>query len=191
MVQNQCRSWLSAHHRKLWQKCRYGCSGDQLDQLSHKDFEILFNPEEPWRHNFINLVGAFLTTSRVKNWQGFTDPLQSVLATLRWRPLWQRAERAGRPGWQHPQWTGLFIPDWDPLIPFNTQLSWSDNTTSLGAWVARVIPTLYATEPDWLDNMPATPLNIIGMQFATWHAMGLGYFDDLLEACEASDDATR
>ncbi len=187
LVHDQMHPWLSARQRKIWQKLRYGCSGDQMDSISREDFMILFATEEkPWNHGFIDLVGVFLDTWDVKGWAGYANPLQSVLATLRWHSLWRRTERSGRPGWQHPQWTWLFIPDWEPLIPFNTRLAWSDDATALGAWIAQIIPDIYDTDPHWLSEVPATQLTVLGMQFAVWQAMGLGYFDRVEEGDNGS-----
>jgi hypothetical protein len=85
-----------------------------------------------------DLFQAYHTT---QGWAGWADPQQQALARYRFVPLWFRETKQGRSGWQHPQWSWLFIPDWPPLTPFNTRMT-DDDLVSLGQHIATIVPAI-------------------------------------------------
>lgn len=179
LVHHHLMDWPSAAHRRLWQRCRYGCSATVIDRLSSADFSLLFDTDSLWsRRYFVNLFAAFLHTGP---WADLADPAASRAATLQWQSLWMRDTRAGQSGWRHPQWAWLFIPDFAPLAPLNAHLPATSDPLPLGPWLAQTIPLVQDADPTWLSDQPLVPLQLIGMQWAMWQAMGLGYFEPSAE----------
>ncbi len=179
IVHHQLHAWPSPAHRQLWGHCRYGCPAAVIDRLSSADFSLIFDADSLWgRQYFLNLFAAFLHTGP---WPDLARAAVSRAATLQWQALWKRGTRSGQSGWQHPQWSWLFIPDFAPLAPLNAYLPATQDPLPLGPWLAQTIPLVQNVDPLWLIDQPLVPLQLIGMQWAMWQAMGLGYFEPLQE----------
>ena len=179
IVHHRLYDWPSSAHRRLWWHCRYGCPAAVIDRLSSADFSLLFDEDSLWgRQYFLNLFAAFLHTGP---WADLARPAVSRAATLQWQSLWTRGTRSGQSGWRHPQWAWLFIPDFAPLAPLNAHLPDTPDPLPLGPWLARTIPLVQSAHPLWLTDQPLVPLQLIGMQWAMWQAMGIGYFEPLQE----------
>lgn len=183
----QWHAWPSPRHARLWRWCAAGRTDDQLDALSLSDQTLLLTSSDP-SFQILNLFALFLLSHvETQGWTDFADPARSGLASLRWRPLWQRNTRNHQTGWQHPQHPWLFIPDWAPLAPLNRRMDWQASG-SLGAQLATLIPACYADDPDWLMRISHTPDTLLGMQWAAWYALGIGYWD---RAEEVASGPTR
>lgn len=120
-------------------------------------------------------------TPQLNQWADLSQAKTCDIATVRWRPLWRRAQRSTQSGWQHPQAPWLFIPDWPPLQPVWAHCAWDDTTLSLGMQLAHALDAADRHQPQWLDAVPVSLLTALRTTFGVWQAMGLGYFDELTE----------
>lgn len=173
-------AWASPSEARLGRSCAHGCSGDTLDRVLDDATvdRCLSTSSVPLQ--LLDLTDLFHAYRTTHGWAGWADPQQQALARYCFVPRWIRATQRGQSGWRHPQWSWLFIPDWTPLAPFNTQMT-LDDRVSLGQHIATIVPAVLADDRTWLDTVPYPIETTLGMQFAVWQAMGLGYFDRLRE----------
>ena len=170
--------WPSRRHARLWHRLARGINQDQMDRLMRNDrvSHVLFE-ELPWSRLSLNLLGA-VAYPPLATWP---DPAASDLALVRWIPLYRRTTRDGRTGWIHPTLSAFFIPDSDLLAPIIQRIPW-DTPETVGTWLSHAIDQWerYEAPDDWFEQADATHLTterLMGMQFAMWTSMGMGYFD--------------
>lgn len=178
IVHGELVPWPSGLHARLWHRFAHGVTQDQMDRLmANSRIGDLLAEELPWRRLSLNLLGAVAYTP----WHAWPDPDTSDLARIRWIPQYRRGEREGRTGWVHPQFPAWFVPDAPLLTPIIQRIPW-EIPQSLGEWLSHAIGQWEQHEApdDWFDQADATHLTterLMGMQFAMWTSMGLGYFD--------------
>jgi len=178
MVHGELVPWPSRRHQRLWRQFAWGVTQDRLDRLIMQDgVSAIVADDLPWRRLSLNFLGAIAYTP----WAQWPDPAQSHLARVRWVPLYRRAMHNGRAGWAHPTIPAFFIPDAELLTPIIQRIPWA-SSESVGDWLYQAIDQWEQHDaPDaWFDRLEATHLTterLMGMQFAMWTSMGLGYFD--------------
>lgn len=181
IVYGELLPWPSRLHARLWRRFAHGLTQDQVERLFTRPRVVhVIADETPWKRLSFNLLGEIAYPS----WTTWPDPTRSDLARVRWVPRYCRVERDGRFGWSHPALPAFFIPDSDLLTPIIQRIPW-DTPESLGVWLHHAIGQWEQHEaPDaWFDQADATHLTterLMGMQFAIWTSMGLGYFDATL-----------
>lgn len=178
LVHGDLVPWPSRLYARLWRRLAVGVDEAHYWRLlSHDPIGTILTETLPWKRLNLDLL---LYIDAI-DWNTLSDPAVSELARIRWVPWYRRAERNGRHGWQHPSISAIFIPDSDLLTPIIQRIPW-DTTQSLGEWLFHAIGQWEQHEASdaWFDQADATHLTterLMGMQFAMWTSMGLGYFD--------------
>jgi len=178
IVHGEIIPWPSRLHQRLWHQFQWGVPQAQMERLMMQNGVGPIVAEDPtWRRLSLNFLGVIDSTPFDK----WADRAYSALAYIKWVPLFHRAHKNGRYGWAHPTIPALFIPDSDLLTPILQRIPW-DTPANLGAWLHDAIRQWEQHDaPDaWFDQADETHLTterLVGMQFAMWTAMGLGYFD--------------